>query len=308
MKKAIQLLLFLAVMLHFHFGLEAQEAAKMVSHKIEKNFEFNGKGQIIIDAEKGHINIQSWDRNEIRVVLTLIFKNTDLEIAKRELEYMHYNLVKSRDNVFINNKMVLPDAGKWEDISSVIWARYEIRIPEKADLLINNKFGRVNITSSSGTIHGELQYSDMMLQEYKGDIHMNISIGDLNCLQSNLTGDIKTKYANVSVTEVSGKLSLHTEYGSFKLDYGEKLMKLDLISYATDILIDNRQCHLFEMMINGSYCPLIISKDCYTPEKKFLYSTYQPASEQASWLLQYVPAVKSTKLKIDARFGTLNLL
>jgi hypothetical protein len=308
MNKATQLFLFLTVMLHVHFGLKAQEAPKLATLKIERNFEFNGKGQVIIDAERGHINIQSWDRNEVRVVLTLLFKNADLETAKRELEYMHYNLVKSRENVFINNKMILPQGDNKKELSSIIRARYEIRIPEKADLLINNKFGRVNIINSSGTIHGELQYSDLLLQDYNGDIHMNIGVGDLNCLLSTLTGDIKTRHANVSLDGSSGKLSMHTEYGSLKLNYGEKLCELSLTSYATDILIGNKPCHLLDMLINGSYCPLKISQDCYTPEKKFLQSTYQPALEQASWLLHYIPPVKSAKLRIDARFGTLNLL
>ncbi len=308
MKKITCIYLFLAVILNVHFELQAQDSPKIVIRKTEKNFEFDSKGQIIIDAERGDISIQSWDRNEVSVVLTITVKNTNIELAKQELGYMRYNLVKSRGNVFINNKMVLPDADKNDAISSIIWARYEIRVPKKINILINNKFGRVTIKNIGGIIHGDLQYSDMLLQAYKGEIHMNISVGDLNCFQSALTGEIKTKYANVSINEVSGKLSMNTEYGSFKLTYGEKLIELALVSYATDILINNKKNHPFDMRINGSYCPLIITKDCYIPEKKFLQSTYQPTPEQTSWFLYYIPPVKSTKLRIDAKFGTLNLL
>jgi hypothetical protein len=306
--KTYCLLLFAEILLLVHPALKAQETPKPVTRRIEKSFEYNGHGQIIIDAERGNIRIQSWDRNEISVVLTLEVKNKDPEQARRELEYMHYNLVKNRGNVFLNNKMVLPDAGKNNELSSIIWARYEIRIPETADMLINNKFGQVTVKNAAGKIHGELQYSDMLLQDYRGDIHMNISVGDLTCLQSQIAGDIRTRHANVTVNEVFGKLSLQTDYGSLKLAYGEKPMVLDLISYATDILIGNRDCHSLELRINASYCPLSISRDCYTPAWKFLESDYQPAVEQSAWHLQYLPPVKSVRLKIDARFGTLNLL
>jgi hypothetical protein len=308
MNKTIPVYLFLALILNAFVKPKAQEVPMVVTHKIEKKFEFNSHGQIIIDAERGNINIQSWDREEISVVLTITVKNTNVDMAKQELGYMQYNLEKDRENVFMNNRMVLPDAEKKKEISSIIWARYEIRIPEKSDILINNKFGRVAIKNISGIIHGDLQYTDMLLQAYKGDIHMNISVGDLNCLQSTITGDINSRHTNVSVNEVSGKLHMHTEYGSFKLTYGEKPIDLALISYATDILIENKKCHLFDIGISGSYCPITISKDCYAPEKKFLQSTYQPDMEQASWLLQYIPPVKSTKLRIEAKFGTLILL
>jgi len=308
MSKAIQFFLSLAVLFQFHSGLKAQATSNLVSRKIEKIFDYDRNGEIIIDAERGNINIQSWDRNEISIVLTITFKNANLSLAKKELEFMHYNLVKSRSNIFLNNKMVLPDLEKNREISSIIIAKYEIQVPEKADISINNKYGRVTIGKIDAKLHGDLQYSDIFLQSYNGDINMNISVGDLNCFQSVLTGDIRTRHANVTFQEVSGKMSLHTEYGSFKLTCGEKLFELKINSYATDMLIDNRPCHPVDLLINGAYCPLTISKDCYTPEKKFLQSTYQQDIEQASWLLQYIPPVKSAKLRIEAKFGTLSLL
>lgn len=309
MNKIPHIFLFPMLLLFVHGEARAQETIRVATQKVEKSFKFNNRiGQIIIEAERGNIHIQGWDRDEVSVVLSISAKNTNMELAKKELGFVRYNLVKSRSNIFLNNKMTLPETADPTKISSVISARYDIRVPEEIYMVINDKFGSVTIRNTSGIITGDLQFCDMILQSYSGVIKMNISVGDLNCMQSGVTGNIKTKYANVSFTEVSGEMSVISRYGSFSLTYGEKLMDLTMDSYATDILISNKTCHVLDMKINGENCPLNISKDCYIPEKKFLQSTHQQSLEQPVWLLQYVPETKTPKLRIDARFGKISLL
>ena len=58
MHKATYIFLFLAFILNVHFELKAQDSPKIIIRKTEKNFEFDSKGQIIIDAERGDISIQ----------------------------------------------------------------------------------------------------------------------------------------------------------------------------------------------------------------------------------------------------------
>jgi hypothetical protein len=297
----------LATLFNVPLTLNAQETAKIVTLKSEKKFEFDGKGSIIINTERGNINIQSWERNEVSVVLKLTAKNTNLSKAKEELSYMNYNLLKRANNIIFNNKMErIP--GKVDEISSIIKAEYEIRAPKKVNLQISNQFGQVTINNTSGTIHGELHYCDLSLQSFNGDIIMEINIGDFNCSQSSLTGVIKTTHANISLSEVSGKFIMTTAFGNFKLSYGEKPLNFELNANATDIWIDNRKCHPVDIKLNGSYCPLRISESCYTPNKSCLNSSYQPSLEQDVWLLRYTVPDKSNKLIIHAKFGTMNLM
>jgi hypothetical protein len=306
MNKTLYIFL-LAILFNVPRGLKAQETAKIVTLKSEKQFEYNGKSLITINAERGIINIQSWEKNEVSIVLKLSAKNTDLAKAKEELSYMNHNLLKSvTNNIILHNKMEhIP--GTVNEISSIIKAEYEIRVPKKVNLQINNQFGQVTINNISGTIHGELHYCDLSLQSFSGDIIMEIKIGDFNCSQSSLTGVIKTTHANVSLSEVSGKFNMITEFGSFKLIYGEKPLILTLSGNATDISIDNRKCRPVDIRLNGSYCPLKISENCYTSNKNCLTSSYQ-SLEQEAWLLQYTLPDKSNKLTIHAKFGTLNLM
>ncbi len=308
MKKLIHSLLLVLLWFAINTNAMPQETVKMVTRKAEKTFPFNSKnGQVIINAEKGKIQIQSWDRDEVYIVFSISAKNADADLARQELDYMNFNLVKDRGNIFLNNKMNLPTAHK--EISSVISANYEIKVPVNSNIRINNKFGRVVVTSTNATlISGDLQYCDVLFQSYQGIIDLTIEVGDLSCLNANLKGEVNSRHTNILLNETTGKLSLQTRYGSINQKYGIEAADLAINSYATDILIDNRACHKLDLSISGVNCPLTLTRECYTPDKSLLQSTYSPAYKDASWTLKYTPPVKSPKLKIQSSFGTMNLL
>ena len=214
MKKPIHNILLVLMWFVIYTNAMSQETVKMVTRKAEKTFPFNSKnGQVIINAEKGKIRIQSWDRDEVYVSFSISAKNTDADLARQELDYMNFNLIKDRGNIFLNNKMNLPAAHK--EISSVISANYEIKVPVNADIRINNKFGRVVVTSVNATlISGNLQYCDVLFQSYQGTINLTIEVGDLSCMNANLKGEVNSRHTNILLNEITGKLALQTRYGS----------------------------------------------------------------------------------------------
>jgi hypothetical protein len=283
----------------------AQEKIMMVTRKIENTYVFNQKfGQIIINAERGNISLQSWERDEVKVLLQIVVKNADMKQAQKEMTYIQCNIHKSRGNIFINNKLVLPS--QKIELSSIISAKYEIFMPKNSNILLQNKFGLVEVSNASGKISTSLQYCDILFQSFKGSIDLNLIVGDLTCLQSDVRGDITTKHSNITIRNVTGKMDMNTSYGKINLNYGENPAEIVLNSYATDILLNNRRCNIFEIKLNGDLCPLSIEKDCYVPDEKYLKSTY--VSEKSAWLLEYTPPLKTARLKIQAKFGTLNML
>ncbi|MBN2813866.1 MAG: hypothetical protein JXQ80_07295 [Bacteroidales bacterium] len=308
MKKPIQNILLVLMWFAICTNAMPQETVKMVTRKAEKTFPFNSKnGQVIINAEKGKIRIQSWDRDEVYVAFSISAKHEEADIARQELDYMSYNLVKDRSNVFLNNKMNPPATHK--EISSVISAQYVIKVPVNADIRINNKFGSVIVTATNANlITGNLQYCDVLFQSYQGAINLTIEVGDLSCMNANLEGEVNSWHTNIMLTEITGKLALQTRYGSIHQKYGNKATDLTINSYATDILIDNRACHMLDIHLSGVNCPFAITETCFVPNKSLLQSTYNPAHIDAPWTFKYTPPVKSPRLKIQASFGTLNLL
>jgi hypothetical protein len=289
------------------YNLPAQETLKTVSFKSEKTFKYNSHGEIIIQAERGIISIQKWDRPEVHVVLTVSAKNKEESVARNDLDRIKFNLVSSRGNIFLNNRTVIPE-NEPQEIKSTIGCSYVIRVPSWANITINNKFGKVTVNEISGVIAGTLQYCDLAITDYKGILNLSVQIGDFSATDSDVRGSLKTRYSGVSMTHVSGKLSVTSESGSFKMIYGEKPFNLTINSHATEILVNNKHCKPYILEFEGSHCPLTFARECYTTNASLVTTSYNAKQDQEKWLLNYVPSPSLPKLKINASFGSITLL
>lgn len=277
----------------------------VITKSIEKQFSVKDLPLLNINTERGIITIKGWEKKEIKVVLKLSAKNNDLDKARKELDYMKYGITESFNTVYVSNTMILSQPNV--EISSVIIAEYEIFVPFNTDIHVDNRFGKLAIYDVKGLLDGELNYSDLSLLRKSGNINFLIIIGDLNCISSKLNGKITTKHSNISITETIGRLTLETEYGNMKMSYGKELLKMAVISNATDINIENKSCKPLQLHLSGTYCPLKIDNGCYTPDKNLLKSDYNSNTEQVGWKLIYWPAEKGAFLNINAKFGSINL-
>jgi len=277
----------------------------VLTRKVEQQFTKYKRPLLFINTERGIITIKGWPHAEIKVVIKLTAKNVNVDIARKELNYMTYSITENYNSVYVNNRMVLDQPNK--EISSIILAEYEIFVPYETNIRIDNRFGKLEITDVKGLIEGELHYSDLSLNRKSGPITMLITIGDFNITKSKLSGTVTTRHSNISISETFGKLRLETEYGNMNLSYGSELLQLSILSNATIINIENKNCHPLQMSLTGEYCPLKISGSCYTPVKQYLNSENKHNSDQKEWKLNYQPPDKPAKLNINAKFGSLNM-
>jgi hypothetical protein len=193
------------------------------------------------------------------------------------------------------------------EISSIILAEYEIFVPYKTEINLDNRLGKVEINNVNGVLAGELHYNDLTLKRKSGGISVLIVIGDFTCAGSALNGTVETRHSNVSITETTGTLSIKTAYGNLRTTFPNDLLRLSLHCNATNINIENSLCRPLTMNLTGTYCPIQLSDKCYIPVKQYLESDITGNSDQEQWKLIYLPPDKASKLNINARFGTLNL-
>ena len=285
--------------------LAAQDKTIILTRKIEKQLALKKDPRIFVNTERGIIRIRSWEKNEVKVLLKLSAKNKDIEKAREELDYMNYSISETRNTVFISNRMILKKPE--QQISSVIRAEYEILVPRDIEIHLDNRFGNVKIEQVSGGLFGELYYSDITISRFNGDINLHISTGDFSCSKSILNGMVFTRHANISINETGGKLRLETEYGKIQLIYSDLKLYAILITQATDISMVHKLCYPLELVLDGSYCSLEIDKGCYIAQEQYLKSNYDLGDEQKLWRLRYLPPDKTTRMVINAKFGSINL-
>jgi len=155
------ILSILFVLLNFKLAFQ-QNKVNVVTRKVVKEFKFNSLNEkIIIDAEKATILIKSWDNLNVKVKLNLKTKNTDVELARKELNYLKYNANKRGKEILVKNNILL--SSNIEKLSSKVEVEYEIWIPDNVKMVISNKFGNILLENVKASIESYVEYCDIKL-------------------------------------------------------------------------------------------------------------------------------------------------
>ena len=284
----------------------SQEPVNVVTRRIEKEFIIQQKDHININAERGIIKIKGWTEKKVRVTLKIVAKNKELETAREEVQHMNYILTQNRNEIILKNFLLLPARKEYNEISSIIRAEYEIFIPVDMSISIQNTFGSVSIRNLNSFITANLEYSDLTLQNTNTQLDLFINTGDFVCSHSDLNAKIETRYSQINFHEVKGDIKLIMMYGNINISLNKELT-VNLFADRTDIMLINRDCFDYNYIISGEYTSLRFQPDCYFKNWSLLNLSYKDDMSITPWTLHYLSSSVESKLKIEARFGTIYL-
>ncbi len=252
-------LLFLFV-LYSITSVFAQTKVRVVSRTIEKTFKYKENDIIKINADKANIKISGWDKNTVYVKLKIIAKNPDLRIAKKELSYMKYSLSKSGKMIDLTNNITLKRGVK--SVNSYLKFEYEIKVPEKSAVIVNNYYGNVNINDLTGILKVFIEYGKLDLKNLKGILNANIQVGDITANNINLKAKINASHSEINMNNISGEYTFETNFGLINISPVQMLKKLNISSSKTQITFNNKDCMKYNFELSNLYGDIIISNKC----------------------------------------------
>jgi hypothetical protein len=203
---------------------KAQMVLEVATKTIEKTFSYNSPETIVIGGENATIKINSWEKNEVRLTLKLIAKNRVKNIAVEELENIKYIAEKKGGTIYLRNYFL--ERKSQTGPGGILKVEYELMVPAKANITVNNSLGNVDIKNIEGKLTIDAKFGNVDLTNLKESILLNLSLGDLVINRATGTMNIKADHANVNMENISGKCYL-------------KLMNSDLFfasKYKMDIL------------------------------------------------------------------------
>ncbi|MDZ7935144.1 MAG: hypothetical protein U5M51_09310, partial [Emticicia sp.] len=117
---------------------------QVVTKSLQKEIIYSAGSKINLNAKKADIIIKGKATDKISILVKLIAKHTDRNIAEKELSYLNYELKNASGVIDLSNTYEIPKAvGK---LKSQVNTVYEITIPNKTNLLIINSFGNISVT------------------------------------------------------------------------------------------------------------------------------------------------------------------
>lgn len=191
---------------------ESEGAVSSDDHnrRFEKQFSVSEGGEIIVDADAGTIKIDSWDKNEVSVVVEI--DGSDSRAEKYKVEFR-----QEGNTVYVTGKVKDRSFFKWHvgDLD----ARYTIFTPKKFNTTVKSSGGDVGSKNLVGKVDYNTSGGNIDVEKIEGETFVSTSGG--NVMVRDITGNVEAESSggNVICENIIGNVSGNTSGGDVELNF-----------------------------------------------------------------------------------------
>lgn len=215
--------------------VQAQVQVQVITKKIEKSFPYRNGYEVNVEGEKAEVIVESWDKDEIKVLLELTAQHPEKAIAQKDLEAINYIADKVKNKIYLRNYLSKKE-GEPEP-ESVLSAKYTIYVPEKCPVYLKNYFGTINVSNLFNSVKINSQFSKIALNNLQGMMDVSTRFGDV--VGANLDGDmtLNARRSDITLRDLKGRFNLTTQYGVVKLWATKDLLSLNINADKSDVYL-----------------------------------------------------------------------
>lgn len=190
-----------------------------------KLYDVDVRDNLHIDNQFGHVKVALWDRNEIRVDISITANAPGDEQAQRYLDAV--KIVEARTGDQISLKTVIDKAnfngnnanwviwkkdGKKEGEKSGLQIDYQISMPKNNALTVRNQFGNTTIPSFRASLTVANRHGGFYATDLKGDkVDIDVQFGNAEIREMD-NGKLDIQYAKL-VLDKANVLTLNNRFG-----------------------------------------------------------------------------------------------
>ncbi len=276
--KYLGVLLVLGMMLPPAWGSTKQEYTKT----IKKEFDINASGTTSIQNEYGKVDILTWDRNRVKIAVTIVVKAGNEGAAQRVFDRINIDFSNALDYVQAVTE-IQPQKGWYGNGDKSDYSiNYEVYLPKSNRLEVDHRYGDLYVAKLNGDIELQVRYVNFKLEGTSEDVnlefgygngsigavrnldlevsHAQLAVGSVNKLES------ESKYTKTTLGTV-GILRLESRYDTYDIGEVEELYnsgkydsfkigkakKIGMDSKYTQLAVDFLQESLELEFQNGSF-------------------------------------------------------
>lgn len=231
--------------------LQAQVKVQIITKKIEKTFTYRTGYEVNVDGEKAEVIVESWDKDEIKVILELTAQHPDKAVAEKELESIKYLADKAKNKIYLRNYLSKEEGAP--EPQSVLSAKYTIYVPEQCPVYLKNYFGTINVSNLFNSVKINSQFSKIALNNLQGMMDVTTRFGDL--IGANLDGDmtLNARRSDITLRDMKGRYNLTTQYGIVKLWATKDLLSLNINADKSEVFLYTPNPSQFAYNISSQY-------------------------------------------------------
>ncbi len=191
-------------------GRADREYGAEVKRRVERTFRVSARPRIVVRNEYGNLRIRPTNKDEVTIRVELTARAREVAQAKQLAQDTEVDVQSSPQELTIQTRY--PSTQRMGPV--LLQSDYDVEVPAKSELHIENRFGDIQISDIEGNIESLCRHGETRLSNVKGDLNVIAENGGVS--GQNLTGTtrVDAQFGRVDLQEVSGPTTVHSRYGA----------------------------------------------------------------------------------------------
>lgn len=289
----------------------------------EYSYPVSSRQSVSIDNRYGKVNINNWENDEVKVVVTVHTAEHSERRAEEALNRVRIDQSKSASTIAFKTMIESGDSNWWNIFSGGTDDRslsidYDVYLPRHTELTLGNRYGDIVLPDREGPVNVSVSYGNLHAGRLNGlgnNLSLSYSKGDVDYLKE---GSVTVRYGgftlsgaeqlSLSMSSSNGKIGkvdqladISLRYsGGFEMTLGTNIKKVDVAAAYSNVRIRPAADARFKFDVAVSYGGFDYDPDHAHVDSKS--ETYTSASYSGYW-----NHTATSTVSISARYGTVNL-
>jgi len=202
------------------------EAKKEFTKTIKEEFDISANGKVGIANKYGEVNINTWDRNQVKVEVTITVNARNESRAQEVFDLIDIDFSNGRDYVNAETSIGSNKGWNWWGSSNKhdYTIDYEVYMPNTNNLKLSNKYGNSYIADIGGEAHITIKYGNVRMEKIENVLNLHLGYGNgtiIECEDVN----VGVSYGKVRLKEAND-VDVESKYSKVFIDKGQNIKTL----------------------------------------------------------------------------------
>jgi len=192
----------------------ALAAAADTEDKLTKTFEVKSGGKLVVEADRGSIEVKSADVSRVSIEVTRKIGSGSRAKAEDVLKNHEVTFAQEGDTVRVRSELAKGWDRGWFNKGGNLQVHYQISVPKKFNVDLKTAGGSVKVSDLAGELKGQTSGGSLNFGQIEGPILGRTSGGSITVAGCKGDVDVKTSGGGIHLGEIEGNTTAQTSGGS----------------------------------------------------------------------------------------------
>ena len=193
--------------------------------EIHKQFGVAPQTRIEISNKYGKIELNTWEKDSVVIDIDIRVEEKKLSRLEKAIDDIDFDFTQSQHFLIVNTLVDRNKSDLGKELLRLketvlqsdgnIQIDYTVWVPQRNELVVNNKFGDIYISDFEGDIKMDLSNGNLKSNDLSGRLDLTLNFGDATINKIN-TGRIECSFSDVYIKEAES-LRLESKSTTFEI-------------------------------------------------------------------------------------------